>query len=47
MDVRMVAIDRGLLLTRKTNDSGRTQLLKDQLGELLRSGLPERAVPCR
>jgi hypothetical protein len=47
MDAWMVAIDHGLQLTRKTNDSGRTQLLKDQLGELLRSGIPERAVPCR
>ncbi len=47
MDEWMVAIDHGLQLTRKTNDSGKTQLLTDQLGELLRSGIPKRAAPCR
>jgi hypothetical protein len=47
MDAWMVAIDHGLQLTRKTNDSGRTPLLKYQFGERLRSGIPERAVSCR
>jgi hypothetical protein len=44
MDVWIVAIDHGLQLARDTNDSAKTQALKQQLEDLLMSGVPERAV---